>query len=99
MLVTSAIAGDSLRNERSLSSASTTMYSPFPSLALLPNALSRPPITAVGSMPARSILSATIEVVRVHGRRRHDHVDRADVGGGVARRNANAQRAQAIGHL
>jgi len=32
---------------------------------LLPNALSRPPITAVGSSPARSSTSATIEVVVV----------------------------------
>ena len=65
MFVTTAIVGDSLRNERSLSSASTTMYSPRPSRALLPKALSRPPITAVGSSPARSSISATIDVVVV----------------------------------
>ena len=65
MLVTSAIAGNSVRNDRSLSSASTTIESPCPSLALLPNALSRPPITAVGSRPARSSTSATIDVVVV----------------------------------
>ena len=65
MFVITAIDGDSFRNERSLSSASATMYSPRPSRALLPNALSRPPITAVGSRPARSSTSATIEVVLV----------------------------------
>ena len=36
-----------------------------PSLALLPNALSLPPMTAVGSRPARSSTSAIIEVVVV----------------------------------
>ena len=65
MFVITAIDGDSFRNERSLSSASTTMYSPWPSRALLPKALSRPPITAVGSRPARSSTSAIIEVVLV----------------------------------
>jgi hypothetical protein len=65
MLVTSARAGESLRNERSLSSASTTIDWPRPSRALLPKALNRPPITAVGSSPARSSTSATIEVVEV----------------------------------
>ena len=65
MFVITAMDGDSFRNERSLSSASTTMYSPRPSRALLPNALSRPPMTAVGSSPARSSTSAAIEVVVV----------------------------------
>ena len=65
MFVITAMDGDSFRNERSLSSASTTMYSPLPSRALLPNALSRPPMTAVGSSPARSSTSAAIEVVVV----------------------------------
>ena len=65
MLVITAIAGDSLRNERSLSSASATMCSPLPSRALLPKARSRPPMTAVGSSPARSRASAIIEVVEV----------------------------------
>jgi len=37
----------------------------LPSRALLPKALSRPPITAVGSSPARSRTSATIDVVVV----------------------------------
>ena len=65
MFVTTAIAGESFRNDRSLSSASTTMYWPRPRRALLPNALSRPPMTAVGSSPARSSISATIDVVVV----------------------------------
>ena len=41
------------------------MYSPRPSRALLPKALSRPPITAVGSSPPRSSTSAIIDVVLV----------------------------------
>ena len=41
------------------------MYCPRPSRALLPKALSRPPMTAVGSRPARSSTSATMEVVVV----------------------------------
>ena len=39
MLVMTAMAGDSFRNEPSLSSASATMSSPRPSRALLPKAL------------------------------------------------------------
>ena len=65
MFVITAIDGHSIRNDRSLSSASATMYSPRPSRALLPKALSRPPITAVGSSPARSSTSAIIDVVVV----------------------------------
>src|SRR4051794_20007716 len=65
MLVITAIVGNSFRNERSLSSASATMNSPLPSRALLPKALSRPPITAVGSRPQRSSTTAIIEVVVV----------------------------------
>jgi hypothetical protein len=38
---------------------------PRPSRALLPNALRRPPMTAVGSRPARSSMSATMDVVVV----------------------------------
>ena len=60
-----ATDGVSFRNERSLSSASTTMRSPRPSRALLPKALSRPPMTAVGSRPPRSSTSAIIDVVVV----------------------------------
>ena len=73
MFVTTAIDGDSLRNDRSLSSASTTMHSPRPSRALLPKALSRPPITAVGSRPARSSTSAAIDVVVVSSAIRSDN--------------------------
>src|SRR5580765_3302159 len=65
MFVITAIVGNSFRNERSLSSASATISSPRPSRALLPNALSRPPMTAVGSSPARSSTSAIIDVVVV----------------------------------
>src|SRR5437588_223511 len=65
MLVITAIVGNSFRNDRSLSSASATMNSPLPSRALLPKALSRPPITAVGSSPHRSSTSAIIDVVVV----------------------------------
>ena len=65
MFVITAIVGNSFRNDRSLSSASATISSPRPSRALLPNALSRPPITAVGSRPARSSTSAIIDVVVV----------------------------------
>jgi hypothetical protein len=42
-----------------------TISSLPPRRALLPNALSRPPITAVGSRPARSSTSAIIDVVVV----------------------------------
>src|SRR5262249_22875397 len=65
MLVITAIVGNSFRNDRSLSSASATMNSPLPSRALLPKALNRPPITAVGSRPHRSSTTAIIEVVVV----------------------------------
>src|SRR5207249_4772137 len=65
MFVITAIVGNSFRNDRSLSSASATISSPRPSRALLPNALSRPPMTAVGSRPARSSTSAIIDVVVV----------------------------------
>ena len=65
MFVITAIVGNSFRNDRSLSSASATMYSPLPSRALLPKALTRPPMTAVGSSPARSSTNAIIDVVVV----------------------------------
>ena len=45
ILVTTAITGSSLRKEASDSSASTTMYSPLPSLAFTPALFRRPPIT------------------------------------------------------
>ena len=65
MFVITANRGDSFRNDRSLSSASATRYLPRPSRALLPNELTRPPITAVGSRPATSSTSAIIDVVVV----------------------------------
>ena len=65
MFVITATVGNSFKNDRSLSSASATISSPLPRRALLPNALSRPPITAVGSRPARSSTSAIIDVVVV----------------------------------
>ena len=65
MFVMTAIDGQSIRNDRSLSSASATMNSPLPRRALLPKALNRPPITAVGSSPARSSARAIIDVVVV----------------------------------
>ena len=60
MFVITAIVGNNFRNDRSLSSASATSSSPRPSRALLPKALSRPPMTAVGSSPARSRTTAII---------------------------------------
>src|SRR5262245_7592618 len=65
IFVTTAIDGHSIRNDLSLSSASATMYSLSPNLALLPNTLNRPPITAVGSRPPRSSTRAIIDVVVV----------------------------------
>ena len=65
MVVTTAITGASSRNERSLSSASTTMYSPWPTRALAPAWFTRPPTTNVGSRPAAARTAATIEVVVV----------------------------------
>ena len=54
MFVITAIDGHSIRNDRSLSSASATRYSPRPSRALLPNARNLPPMTASGSRPPRA---------------------------------------------
>ncbi len=65
MVVTTAIVGDSLRNDPSLSSASATRKSPWPSLALVPRAFRRPPMTMVGSSPPRARTLATMEVVVV----------------------------------
>ena len=65
MLVTTAMLGWSLRKLPSDSSASTTMRSDLPSLALLPSTLTFPPTTAVGSSPAAFITVATMEVVVV----------------------------------
>ncbi|CFN59180.1 Uncharacterised protein [Bordetella pertussis] len=64
MLVTMAITGSRFRNEASDSSASTTMYSPWPRRALAPAEVSRPPITKVGSRPpAASTLATRLVVV------------------------------------
>src|SRR5512134_1903099 len=65
MLVTTATVGDSFRNEPSLSSASATRNSPWPSFALDPRLFSFPPTTAVGPQPAVASTVATIEVVVV----------------------------------
>src|SRR5438093_376812 len=61
----SAHVGDSSRNERSLSSASSTKKSPLPKRALLPIVFRIPPTTTVGSSPARSRIVASIDVVVV----------------------------------
>ena len=63
--VTTAISGARRRNDRSLSSASTTMNGPLPRRALPPRAPTTPPMTAVGSSPAASRTSATMDVVVV----------------------------------
>ena len=65
MLVTTAMMGESIRNEPSLSSASATRYSPWPRRALLPSARSLPPTTTVGSRPASRSTVATSDVVVV----------------------------------
>ncbi len=65
MFVTTAMVGDSFRNERSDSSASATMKSPLPSRAPEPRTPSRPPTTTVGSRPPLSRTRATIDVVVV----------------------------------
>src|SRR5512140_130924 len=65
MLVTTATVGESFRNEPSLSSASATRNSPWPSFAFDPRLFSFPPTTAVGSQPAVASTVATIEVVVV----------------------------------
>ena len=65
MLVMTAIVGESFRKEPSLSSASATMTSPSPSLALLPIDESFPPMTMVGSSPPWARIVETMEVVVV----------------------------------
>ncbi len=65
IFVASAMVGDSLRKEPSLSSASAIRKSPCPSLAFEPVALSRPPITTVGSRPAPDTIAEIREVVVV----------------------------------
>jgi len=57
--------GDSLRNERSLSSASATRYCELPRRAFEPRASTRPPTTTVGSRPPAARTEATMDVVVV----------------------------------
>ena len=52
MFVTTAIVGERSRKVPSLSSASATRSSPWPSRAFEPSARSLPPTTTVGSSPA-----------------------------------------------
>src|SRR5258708_4035176 len=77
-----AMVGLKRRNDPSLSSASTTISRPLPSLAFEPSALSFPPTTAVGSSPAFASTVAIIEVVVVLPVRPRDGVTgvRAEVG-------------------
>ena len=63
--MTTAMVGGSSKKVPSLSSASATMNSPLPSLAFVPQALSLPPMTTVGSRPPRASTVETIEVVVV----------------------------------
>ena len=65
MVVTTAMVGASLRNEPSDSSASATRNSPWPSRALEPRWLTRPPTTIVGSRRPSASTAPTIEVVVV----------------------------------
>src|SRR5205807_105258 len=75
MLVTTDRIGESLRNDRSLSSASATRYCDLPRRAFDPMASTRPPTTTVGSSPPAARTAATIDVVVVlfffSSRRRH----------------------------
>ena len=65
MFVTTESWGDSRRNERSDSSASTTSHSPAPQAALRPVVRSSPPMRYDGSSPIRSRACAAIELVVV----------------------------------
>ena len=65
ILVTTDRIGESLRNDRSLSSASATRYCDLPSRAFEPIASTRPPTTTVGSSPPAAKTAATMEVVVV----------------------------------
>ena len=65
ILVITDITGDKYKNEASLSSASATKYCPLPNLALVPAAVSLPPITKVGSKPAAPRIDAVKLVVVV----------------------------------
>ena len=65
MLVMAAMVGERWRNEPSDSSASATSRSPAPRAALVPSALSLPPMMTVGSRPGSRRTVATSEVVVV----------------------------------
>ena len=73
MFVTTATSGESSRNERSDSSASTTSHSPVPNDAFVltpgrppaPGGRSSPPITNVGPQPSDSSACAAIDAVVV----------------------------------
>ena len=65
MLVTTATSRGSSRNERSDSSASTTIHSPSPQAALVPSERSSPPIRNAGSRPQASSTWATMPQVVV----------------------------------
>ena len=64
MLVITATSRGSSRNERSDSSASTTIHSPSPHAAFVPSDRSSPPIRKAGSRPqARSTWATMPQVV------------------------------------
>ena len=65
MLVMTVNTGDRYKNEASLSSASATIHVPLPSLALVPAAVSLPPMMKVGSSPAAPRMDAVRLVVVV----------------------------------
>ena len=65
MFVIIATVGFNFAKLPSLSSASTTIHSPFPSFALLSSEEIIPPFMIVGSIPFSSIILAISEVVVV----------------------------------
>ena len=65
MLVITAAVGFNFAKLPSLSSASTTIHSPLPNLALLSKEEMIPPLIIVGSIPFSSIIFAISEVVVV----------------------------------
>ena len=65
MVVTTAMVGVSFRKEPSDSSASATRYSPWPSRALEPKLVTRPPTTTVGSSRASARTAPIMDVVVV----------------------------------
>ena len=65
MFVTIEVNGCRCKKEASLSSASATKYELAPSFALVPELVSFPPITNVGSNPPAAKTEATKDVVVV----------------------------------